>query len=169
MLTRKQCSGFTLIELMITLALVGIIAAFAVPSFSTMIANSRLVSVSNDLVGVLNYARSEAVKTGRRVIVSPTDGADWANGVSMWIDNNATGAPGYIATMQDSEELRRTSGAPGAVTVTSTSNLEFTGGGLLSNGSAVTIQICDDRSGESGSEITVTLGGRIRGEDLPCG
>ncbi len=164
MFTRKQCSGFTLIELMVTLALVGIIAAFAVPSFSTMIANSRLVSVSNDLVGVLNYARSEAVKTGRRVIVNPTDGADWANGMSVWIDSNSNGS------MQDSEELRRTSGAPGAVTITSTSNFAFTGGGLLPESSpAVTIQVCDDRSGESGSEITVTLGGRIRGEDHTCG
>lgn len=164
MVSRKKSFGFTLVELMITLALVGVIAAFAVPSFGTMIANSRLATASNDVVGVLNYARSEAVKTGRSVIVNPTDGANWANGVSVWIDRNANGS------MQDSEELRRTSGAPGAVTVTSSSNFLFTGGGLLPNGSAaVTIQVCDDRSGESGSSITVTLGGRIRSEDLTCG
>lgn len=164
MVSSKQNSGFTLVELMITVALVGVIAALAVPSFATMIANNRLATASNDVVGVLNYARSEAVKRGRSVIVDPTDGSDWANGMSVWIDRNANGS------MQDSEELRRTSGAPGDVTITSSSNFAFTGGGLLPNGaSAVTIQVCDNRSGESGSSITVTLGGRIRSEDLTCG
>ncbi len=162
--TRNANNGFTLVELMITVALVGVIAALAVPSFATMIANNRLATASNDVVGVLNYARSEAIKTGRSVIVNPTDGADWANGVSVWIDRNGNGS------MQDSEELRRTSGAPGSVTVNSSSNFAFTGGGLLPNGSAaVTIQVCDDRSGESGRSITITLGGRIRAEDLTCG
>ncbi|WP_350310657.1 GspH/FimT family pseudopilin [Marinobacter sp. SS13-12] len=164
MVTRKKTSGFTLIELMITVALVGVIAAFAVPSFANLIANSRLASASNDVVGVLNYARSQAVKEGRRVIVSATDGANWANGISVWIDRNGNGS------MQDAEELRRTSAAGGAVTISSSSNFMFTGGGLLPNGSgAVTMQICDDRNGESGSSITVTLGGRIRSEDLTCG
>ena len=164
MSTRKQSSGFTLIELMVTVALVGVVAAFAIPSFTTMIANSRLVSTSNDIVGALNYARSEAVKAGRRVIVNPTDGASWANGISVWIDSNSNGS------MQDSEELRRTSRAPGTVTITSSSNVAFTGGGLLPGGSvAVTIQVCDSRTGESGSEITVTLGGGIRSKDYTCG
>lgn len=148
---------------MITVALVGVIAAFAVPSFASLIANSRLASASNDVVGVLNYARSQAVKEGRRVIVSATDGANWANGISVWVDRNGNGS------MQDAEELRRTSPAAGAVTISSSSSFMFTGGGLLPNGSgSVTIQVCDDRSGESGSSITVTLGGRIRSEDLTC-
>ncbi|WP_417546107.1 GspH/FimT family pseudopilin [Marinobacter sp.] len=164
MFTRKQSLGFTLIELMVTLALVAVIAAFAIPSFTTMIANSRLVSTSNDIVGALSYARSEAIKTGRRVSVNPTDGANWANGMSVWIDNNSNGS------MQDSEELRRTTGAAGAVTITSSSNFAFSGGGLLSNSSAeVTIQVCDNRSGESGSKIIVTLGGGIRSKDHTCG
>ncbi|OEY66653.1 GspH/FimT family pseudopilin [Marinobacter sp. X15-166B] len=161
---KRQIFGFTLVELMVTLALVGVVAAFAVPSFSTMIANNRLVSASNDIVGVLNYARSEAVKSGRQVIVSPTDGVDWTNGMSVWVDRNANGS------MQASEELRRTTGGTGAVSITSSSpSFSFTGNGLLPTGSvAVTIQVCDGRGGEPGSSITITLGGRIRSEALTC-
>jgi type IV fimbrial biogenesis protein FimT len=157
---------------MITLALVGIIVGLAAPSFATLIANSRLASTSNDVVGALNYARSEAVKTGRNVIVNPAAGSNWANGISIWIDRNGDGSMDVPPATPDSEEIRRIPEAPGSVTVTASSsgaavsNFVFTGAGNSSG--AVTIQVCDDRSGESGREITITLGGRVRGEDFTC-
>ena len=159
---KAKMHGFTLIELMVVVALVAIIASFAVPSFQTMIANSRLASSTNDLVGVLNFARTEAVKRGRTVMVSPTTGSDWANGVSVWMDAGAMNG-----TMEAAEELRRASSVPGDVSVTaSVTSFSFTGGGLGST--AVTIDVCDGRSGESGSQISVTLGGRIRAGDITC-
>lgn len=159
---KAKMHGFTLIELMVVVALVAIVASFAVPSFQTMIANSRLASSTNDLVGVLNFARTEAVKRGRTVMVSPTTGSDWADGVSVWMDTGAMNG-----TMEPAEELRRASSVPGDVSVTpSSTSFSFTGGGLGST--AVTIDVCDGRSGESGSQISVTLGGRIRAGDLVC-
>lgn len=61
--------GFTITELMITVAIMAILMAVAVPSFTELIARSRLASASNDLLASLMYARSEAVRTNGIVSV----------------------------------------------------------------------------------------------------
>jgi len=59
--------GFTLIELVITLAVLGIVLAFAVPAFNGVIENNRVTTQANTLLGAMNYARSEAVRRGEVV------------------------------------------------------------------------------------------------------
>jgi type IV fimbrial biogenesis protein FimT len=53
--------GFTIVELMVTVCLAAILFGFAIPSFRRMIVNNRLVTQTNDLIGAINYARSEAI------------------------------------------------------------------------------------------------------------
>jgi type IV fimbrial biogenesis protein FimT len=53
--------GFTLLELMFTVALAAIMLGVAIPSFREMSANNKLLTQSNDLVSAINYARSEAI------------------------------------------------------------------------------------------------------------
>lgn len=77
--------GLTFIELMITIALVGILISFAVPVFTQMTANQRLVSSSNNLINALSTARSAAVKQKRHVTVcASTDGASCALNLTEW-------------------------------------------------------------------------------------
>jgi len=59
--------GFTLIELMVTLAIMIIIMAVAVPSFNETMLGSKLTSNANDFVTSLNKARSEAIKRNSTV------------------------------------------------------------------------------------------------------
>jgi type IV fimbrial biogenesis protein FimT len=75
---RRRSAGFTLVELMTVMAIAGILAALAGPSFSEMIARQRLRTGAFDLVGDLLLARSEAIKRGVNVTVTP--GSTWAKG-----------------------------------------------------------------------------------------
>lgn len=66
-------SGFTLLELMITLTIGGILLAVAVPAFRSMTVNSRLTAQANELVSALNLARSEAIKRNASISFCRTD------------------------------------------------------------------------------------------------
>lgn len=63
----KLSKGFTLIELMIVIAIASILMTLAVPSFSLMINNSKVTSATNEFIGSLNLARSEALKRSNNV------------------------------------------------------------------------------------------------------
>lgn len=76
----QKDKGFTLLELIVTIVIAGILMALAIPSFSDMIRNSRLTTTINELVGSLNLARSEAVKRGTNVIIKPVTGSNWESG-----------------------------------------------------------------------------------------
>ena len=75
-MTMNRSNGFTLIELMITVAMAAIVLTLGVPSFQEIIRNNRLATQTNAFVGALSLARSEAVKRGVRVTVCKSaDGA----------------------------------------------------------------------------------------------
>ena len=78
--TRRQ-RGFTLIELMVTLAIGSILMLVAVPSLTTYRRNAELTSATNTLLAAINAARSEAMKRGTSAMVVPTNnGTDWNTG-----------------------------------------------------------------------------------------
>lgn len=60
-LTLSRCHGFTLIEMLIVIVLVAIFAGIAVPSFTTLIANTRTETTASELHGLLMSARANAV------------------------------------------------------------------------------------------------------------
>jgi type IV fimbrial biogenesis protein FimT len=80
----RRCGprGFTVIELMLTLVLLGVVVAMAAPSFADFFKNNRLKTASFDLVVSLNYARSEAIKRGTDATVTPA-GGNWSDGWSV--------------------------------------------------------------------------------------
>lgn len=78
-LGRRRIAGFTLPELMISVAIVGILSAMAAPSFSGLIASQRTKTIATDIHIALAKARSEALKRNTNVTLSPKNG-DWKAG-----------------------------------------------------------------------------------------
>lgn len=66
-------NGFTIIELMIAVMLVALLLTLGVPSFTNTIEQNRLATEINSLISTLQYARSESVKTGKRITVCRSD------------------------------------------------------------------------------------------------
>jgi type IV fimbrial biogenesis protein FimT len=80
----KFCRGFTLLELMVTVAVLAILVTVGVPSFRTLIQNNRVTTQTNELVTALNVGRTEAVKRGRNVqVVVATATNGWSATVSV--------------------------------------------------------------------------------------
>ena len=71
--------GFTLIELMVTVGILAILAAVSAPSFSDILISMRMRATAYDLVGDLVLARSEALKRGAKVTITPA-ATGWTGG-----------------------------------------------------------------------------------------
>jgi len=74
-----QCytqKGLTLIELLFVLAIVGVLASVAIPSFVQQMNQNRLVANANQMLSVFKFARSEAAKRDREIVLNE-NGGDW--------------------------------------------------------------------------------------------
>ena len=88
-LLKPAGAGFTLIELMVTLAIAAVLLMVAAPSMVAFKRNSELTSLSNTLLSAVNAARGEAMKRNRAAYIVPMDsGGSWAVGWIVFVDKN---------------------------------------------------------------------------------
>jgi len=80
----KQTAGFTLSELMVTLAVVGIIMAMAAPAFNKLIEKRRLMGAGEQIYSQLSFARNEAVKRSKPLYLTFTTSGSttWSFGIT---------------------------------------------------------------------------------------
>lgn len=165
--------GFTIIELMTAILILGVLAAIAVPSFKSIMESSNVVANNNELVATLSYARSEAIKRVAPVTVcASTDNTscaaanNWSTGWIVFPDPNANSTVDAGETI-----LQATGGAVGGVTLNGSAGLNsvrFTGTGML--GTAIgTFRVQKPGcTGNKARQIAIAITGRVSTTTVAC-
>ena len=157
--------GFTLVELMVTIAIFAILVTVAVPSFRLIIENNRVTAASNELVAAFNYARSEAVRRGLPASVCRL-GSDWSEGWEVVRDEGCSGGV-----------LRRWDELPARVTISGSANDSFIAfdnlGGRMETGDGdneFTFRVEPEEcaGGERARLIRIGAGGRASVQRVDC-
>lgn len=179
--------GFTLIELMLTLVVMGVALAVAVPSWTTFIANNQLTSQTNALTSSLLLARSEAIKQNRGVVLCPsTSGEDctdsaWHEGWIVFVnettevgtrdvDDDGSGDPCDFSAAGEQDDciLEYRPALPGSLTLDTVPAMEdwveYVGSGAMRRGDGTTgdglFVLCDDRGDDHAIGIAISTTGR---------
>ena len=178
--------GFTLVELLITIVVISVLLATAVPSFMQFIKNNRITGQANSFVVSTQVARNEAVKRGAgTTMCASTDqatcsgnAADWTSGWIIFSDlnrdgviNTNTGAATSGTTCLDTEDclLSTVDGLVRSTLTAGSSDIRFLPTGRTANAGSVTFLLeaddCDHRQKRS---IIITRQGHTTIIEQPC-
>jgi type IV fimbrial biogenesis protein FimT len=165
--------GFTLTEVMMAIAVAAIVLTIGVPSFRTMILNSRKNTAIGDLQTSLIFARSSAITLRKQITVCKSidntnctqdSDIDWSRGWLVFLDPDRDG------TRSGGEKILRAHGAlKGDVTYAGNTpvkdRVSFTPQGGFGNGIGGTITYTDSRGADYGGKLVISFGGQVKYED----
>jgi type IV fimbrial biogenesis protein FimU len=153
---RDRNKGFSLVELLVTVAVIAIGASIAIPSFTTLIRNNRADSDTGDFYRALNYARLEAINRGINVRVTPSvAGATWVTSLNVQIGAIMPPAAGslllrVIAPMSPNSALSPS---------TAVTYIEFNNLGALAYPAAALTMVYTN--GSTSRNVGICLNGRV--------
>ena len=153
--------------MLVAIALAAVLAAAAVPAYSTFVKDTKMTTAASDFHNMLFKARSEAVKRGQTVQIERLAGAtSWSSGALMYVDSDGdgvqdTGEP----TLWQAGPIGGTYALAGANTP-----LRYLPTGVLSVSPAiVNFTVCNDStSGEKGRAVSISQTGRPSVADFVC-
>lgn len=165
---RSNC-GFTLIELMLTLAVAAVLMSLALPSMNNLQQRQRIVSAANELVAHINLARQHAVLKREIAVMCPsldgatcTGGNRWEHGWIVFRDPDRNRAPD-----RPDDVLRVASGMPKLlIDSAGRTRIRYMPSGAAS-GTNLTIKLCDTAFPDQSRAVIVSNPGRPRVDDLP--
>ncbi|WP_199096639.1 GspH/FimT family pseudopilin [Dyella sp. ASV21] len=168
---RSRDHGFTLIELMVTLAVVVIITVVAIPNLRTFVQNVRRDSVVDGLVASLHYTRNQALSTDQTTLICAgttgvgCTGGTWGGG---W---EVLALPANASTVSlTSHAIVTTSATPTLKALNGSTSLTFNGQGLVTNmpsAGSETIVVCDSRGSNYARAVFINTVGYIQASPNP--
>ncbi|MCK5725300.1 MAG: GspH/FimT family pseudopilin [Thiotrichaceae bacterium] len=157
--------GYTLVEVLIVLAITSLLTYIASPTFSSMLNSNRMSTRSNELLAVLNFTRSSAVTHGDSVTLCKK------NSTSTNCDNNAEWEDGWIVFYDKNDNGNIDSGETILNVyqgMNKTISLSYTHNRLVYNnegfsyGYSGTFLLCDSRGNSARKGIIISTNGRPR-------
>jgi type IV fimbrial biogenesis protein FimT len=130
---RRRQRGFTLVELLITMAIALVLIMIAVPSFKNITLTNKLVTTTNDVIHAINVARMEAIKRNASTqLCSDSSGANTADGDKLGTEcGTQVGAVYALSGDNPTQVLAGTVGITGAVQLSGNMTaIRFGGQGL---------------------------------------
>lgn len=165
----KPNSGFTLIELMLAIAVAAIMLSLALPSMNELMQRQRITATANELVAHINQARLHAVTRREITVVCPsldnetcTGSNRWEQGWIVFRDPDRNGKPD-----QTGDVLRVGSGMKNLLIDSAGRTLIRYRPSGAASGTNLTLKLCDHRTPEQSRAVIVSNPGRPRVADLP--
>lgn len=151
----KTMRGFTLIEMVVVIAILAILIAWGAPAYQNFTANNRLITGANSFISSFHLARSEAITRSESVTINAN--GNWVNGWSVSLVSDGT-LLGTNVALHPQMDIAVTGSAI---------SFTFTPAGHLNIPGQQTIDLCDDRIGEAGKRITLEPIGRVSVSSTP--
>jgi len=160
----SDARGFSLFELLYVIAVAGVLAAIAVPSFSAVVSDSRRTAALNAVVGAIQFARSEAIKRAEEIVLCKTGGASkctsgggWETGWLVFVNLDRDSPPKLDAN----EPLIQQHGALPLARITANRDA-FTFRPFSRASTNGTVVYCDSRGAPAARAVIVSTSGRPR-------
>ncbi len=167
MKNHRYIQGFTLLELMITLAIVIIMTTIGLPSFFGLIRDSNMTATANDMLSAINYARSEAVTRNMDVVIQSKSGiaGDWSAGWDIFTDFNGNRV--LDASVAEEQILKKHDALPNGYTlIANATNMDsqiiYLPSGLRDSIIGGTLFLCKDNDASTARAIIINNVGRAR-------
>ena len=171
---QQSVKGMTVLEVMITTVVLGVLLSIAAPAFKHQVQQSQLTAATNQLVTAIHYARAEALRTGQRVVLCSSANqttcqpqADWHDGWIIFLDPAASGQPDgqplRVHRFDNQASISITGNQPVAqyISYTADGRAKLLSGALQMG----TLQICGPTAGRA---LVLNSGGRVRNNVIDC-
>ncbi len=163
--------GLTLIELLVTLAIAGVLLGMAAPSFTEFIAQRSLTTAANDFVLAATLARSESVRRGQSVSLQAADAGDsdneWGQGWCVVVGNGGTCAGALRRFTALEQNVFDAGGNLNNVATLTFNSRGMLIGGLGGNPNADRLTLCNAEIAR-GRQAMVSAIGRVDIGDFEC-